>query len=120
FNRIKGVVPTVKAVHLPPSGVGRFHCYISIDKKVDGESKQAALIALGAVDFVKHVFVVDADINVYREEEVLWAMATRVQAGEAVLVAVGPRSPHRAIEGDAIDRRWSTADALREGLRRAK
>ncbi len=84
FNRIKGVVPTVKAVHLPTSGVGRFHCYISIDKKVDGESKQAALIALGAVDFVKHVFVVDADVNVYREEEVLWAVATRVQADQDV------------------------------------
>lgn len=84
FNRIKAVVPTVKAVHLPTSGVGRYHCYISIDKKVDGESKQAALIALGNVDFVKHVFVVDADINVYREEEVLWAMATRVQADQDV------------------------------------
>jgi len=84
FNRIKGVVPTVKAVHLPASGVGRFHCYISIDKKVDGESKQAALIALGAVDFVKHVIVVDSDIDVFREEEVLWAIATRVQADQDV------------------------------------
>jgi UbiD family decarboxylase len=84
FNRIKGVVPTVKAVHLPTSGVGRFHCYISIDKKVDGESKQAALIALGTVDFVKHVFVVDSDVDVYKEEEVLWAVATRVQADQDV------------------------------------
>jgi UbiD family decarboxylase len=84
FNRIKGVVPTVQAVHLPASGVGRFHCYISIDKKVDGESKQAALIALGTVDFVKHVFVVDADVDVYKEEEVLWAVATRVQADQDV------------------------------------
>jgi 2,5-furandicarboxylate decarboxylase 1 len=84
FNRIKGVVPTVQAVHLPTSGVGRFHCYISIDKKVDGESKQAALIALGAVDFVKHVVVVDSDVDVYREEEVLWAVATRVQADQDV------------------------------------
>ena len=84
FNRIKGVVPTVKAVHLPSSGVGRFHCYISIDKKVDGESKQAALIALGACDFVKHVVVVDSDVDVYREEEVLWSIATRVQADEDV------------------------------------
>jgi len=50
----------------------------------DGESKQAALIALGAVDFVKHVFVVDADVNVYREAEVLWAVATRVQADQDV------------------------------------
>ncbi len=84
YNAIKGVVPTVKAVHLPTSAVGRFHCYISIDKTVDGESKQAALIALGACDFVKHVFVVDGDIDVYREEEVLWAVATRVQADQDV------------------------------------
>ena len=84
YNAIKGVVPTVKAVHLPTSAVGRFHCYISIEKRVDGESKQAALIALGACDFVKHVVVVDSDIDVYREEEVLWAIATRVQADQDV------------------------------------
>lgn len=84
FNRIKGVVPTVKAVHLPNSGCGRFNCYISIDKKVDGESKQAALIALGECDFVKNVFVVDADINPFNEHEVMWAFATRVQADQDV------------------------------------
>lgn len=84
FNRIKGVIPTVKAVHLPSSGVGRFHCYISMDKKLDGQPKQAALIALGAVDFVKHVVVVDDDIDVFREEDVLWAVATRVQADQDV------------------------------------
>jgi len=34
---------------------------------------------------VKHVVVVvDADIDVYREEEVLWAVATRVQADQDV------------------------------------
>ncbi len=84
YNRIRGVIPTVKAVHLPASGVGRFHCYISLDNRVEGEAKQAALIALGAVDFVKHVVVVDSDVDVYREEEVLWAVATRVQAGTDV------------------------------------
>jgi 2,5-furandicarboxylate decarboxylase 1 len=84
YNRIKGVVPGVRAVHLPASAVGRFHCYISIDKRVDGESKQAALIALGSCDFVKHVVVVDSDIDPFREEEVLWAIATRVQADEDV------------------------------------
>ncbi len=36
------------------------------------------------MDFVKHVFVVDADVNVFREEEVLWAVATRVQADQDV------------------------------------
>lgn len=84
FNRIKGVVPTVKAVHLPNSGCGRFNCYISIDKKVNGESKQAALIALGECDFVKNVFVVDADVDPFNEQEVMWAFATRVQADQDV------------------------------------
>ena len=81
---IRGVVPTVKAVHFPMSGSCRFNCYISIDKKVDGETKQAALAALGGCDFVKHVVVVDADIDIYNEEEVMWAVATRVQADQDV------------------------------------
>jgi 2,5-furandicarboxylate decarboxylase 1 len=84
FNLIRGIVPTVKAVHFPMSGGCRFNCYISIDKKVDGETKQAALAALGGCDFVKHVVVVDADIDIYNEEEVMWAVATRVQADHDV------------------------------------
>jgi UbiD family decarboxylase len=84
FNLIRGVVPTTRAVHFPISGCGRFNCYIAIDKKVDGETKQAALAALGGCDFVKHVVVVDADINIYNEEEVMWAVATRVQADQDV------------------------------------
>ncbi len=84
YNRIKGVVPSVKSVHLPASGVCRLHCNISIDKKVDGESKQAAFIALGEVDMIKHVFVVDADIDPFDDRQVLYAIATRVQADQAI------------------------------------
>ena len=84
FNLIRGIVPTVQAVHFPISGCCRFNCYISIDKKIDGETKQAALAALAGCDFVKHVVVVDKDIDVYNEEQVMWAMATRVQADQDV------------------------------------
>ena len=84
FNAIRGVVPTVKAVHFAISGTCRFNCYISIDKKVEGEPKQAALMAMAHCDFVKHVVVVDADIDPFKEEEVMWAVATRVQADNDV------------------------------------
>jgi UbiD family decarboxylase len=84
FNLIKAVVPSVTAVHLPVSGVCRLHCNVSIDKKVDGESKQAAFVVLGAVDMIKHVFVVDADVDVFDDRQVLWAVATRVQADQAI------------------------------------
>src|SRR3970040_461855 len=96
FNLIRGAVPTVKAVHFPMSGGCRFNCYISIDKKVDGETKQAALAALGGCDFVKHVVVVDADIDIYNEEEVMWAVATRVQADQDVDII-------RNVKGNTLD-----------------
>jgi len=77
-------VPTVRAVHFAASGSCRFNCYISIDKKVPGETKQAALAAFGAVDFIKNIIVVDADIDPFNEQEVMFAVATRTQAREAV------------------------------------
>ncbi|MBI2817822.1 MAG: UbiD family decarboxylase [Acidobacteria bacterium] len=84
YNVIKGVVPTLKAVHFAPSGSCRFNCYISIDKKVPGESKQAALAAFGTIDFIKNIVVVDADIDPFNEQEVMFAVATRTQARESV------------------------------------
>jgi 2,5-furandicarboxylate decarboxylase 1 len=96
YNRIKGVVPTVKALHLPDSGTGRFNCYISIDKKVNGESKQAALIAMGECDFVKNIVVVDGDVNPYDEQEVMWSVATRVQADQDVEIL-------KNVKGNTLD-----------------
>jgi 2,5-furandicarboxylate decarboxylase 1 len=84
FNIVKGIVPTVKGVHFAPSGSCRFNCYISIDKRVQGETKQAALAAFGAVDFVKNIIVVDGDIDPFNEQEVMFAVATRTQARESV------------------------------------
>lgn len=84
YNAVKGVVPTVKGLHLPNSGCGRFNCYLSIDKKISGETKQAALIVLGDCDFIKNIVVVDADIDPFDEEQVLWAVATRTQADRDV------------------------------------
>jgi 2,5-furandicarboxylate decarboxylase 1 len=42
------------------------------------------LIALGEIDFVKNVVVVDEDVDPFNEEEVMWSVATRVQADEDV------------------------------------
>jgi len=79
YTAIRGVVPTVKGIHFAISGTCRFNCYISIDKKVEGETKQAALMAIAQCDFVKNVIVVDGDIDPFNEQEVMWAVATRMQ-----------------------------------------
>ena len=84
YSKVQSVVPTVTAVCLPPSGTGRFHCYISIKKRSEGEAKLAAMAAFSGSELIKHVVVVDDDIDVYDEERVLWAVATRVDAATDV------------------------------------
>lgn len=76
---VEKVVSNLKAVHFPPSGNCSHHCYISIKKEVQGEAKRAALAAIAMVPFIKHVVVVDDDVDIYRDEEVLWAISTRVR-----------------------------------------
>ncbi len=96
FNAIRGVVPTVKAVHFAVSGTCRFNCYISVDKRVEGETKQAALMAMAHCDFVKNAIVVDADIDPFKEEDVMWAVATRVQPDTDIDII-------RNIKGSVLD-----------------
>ncbi|MDO8673353.1 MAG: UbiD family decarboxylase [Dehalococcoidia bacterium] len=79
YNAIKGVVPTVKAVHFAVSGNCRLNCYISIDQNVEGQGRQAALMAMASCDFAKNVIVVDSDVDPFNEQEVMWAVATRCQ-----------------------------------------
>ncbi|MBI3016068.1 MAG: UbiD family decarboxylase [Candidatus Tectomicrobia bacterium] len=84
FNAIRGVVPSVRGVHFAFSGNCRLNCYVSIEKQAEGQARQAALMALASCDFIKNVIVVDADIDPFNEQEVLWAVATRCQPHEAV------------------------------------
>ncbi len=86
YRNVQRIVPTVTGVCLPTSGAGRFHCYISIDKRCDGESKLAAMAAFTASELIKHVIIVDKDIDVYNEEQVLWAVATRVDAATDISI----------------------------------
>jgi 2,5-furandicarboxylate decarboxylase 1 len=86
YRKVQNVVPTVTAVCLPVSGTGRFHCYISIEKRAEGEAKLAAMAAFTGSELIKHVIVVDQDIDVYDEPQVLWAVATRVDAATDVAI----------------------------------
>ena len=79
---VKLASPKVRAVHMPASGRCRFICYISIDKIIEGEPKNAAMAAFAADPFLKYVVVVDQDVNVLNDEEVLHAIATRARADQ--------------------------------------
>ncbi len=60
-------------------------------KKQPGEGKNALLAALSVMD-LKHVVVVDDDIDVFNAMDVEWAIATRVQGDRDVIVIPGARA----------------------------
>lgn len=86
YEEIKRAVPQIRGVHFPISGCCRFHAYISVKQMVDGEGMVAALAAFPHHDELKHVIVVDDDVDPFNEREVMWAMATRVQPDTDVTI----------------------------------
>ena len=89
-NALARAVPNVKAVHVPTSGGSAFTAYVSMRQTRPGEARHAISIVLGVDHYLKLVVVVDDDIDVFDESDVLWALATRVQADRDVITV--PRS----------------------------
>ena len=85
YDAVKKVVPSVKAVHLPMSGV-LYHIYVSIKKRVQGEGKLAGIGALAGHIWATMVVVVDEDVDVFNEADVMWAVATRTVADRDVSI----------------------------------
>jgi 2,5-furandicarboxylate decarboxylase 1 len=86
IKAVRQTVPTVKSVCMPVSGNCRFHAYISIAKRAPGQAKNAICAAFAADMLLKHVVVVDEDIDVFDEEQVLWAVSNRFQADKDLVV----------------------------------
>ena len=80
----------VKDINVTLGGRAFWHAIISI-KKQAGEGKNALLAALSVMD-LKHVVVVDDDIDVFDGEMVEWAIATRVQGDRDVMIIPGARA----------------------------
>src|SRR5712675_2689774 len=80
---------TVKDINVTLGGCAFWHAVISI-KKQPGEAKNALLAALSVMD-LKHVVVVDDDIDIFDPTDVEWAIATRVQGDKDILIVTNAR-----------------------------
>src|SRR3972149_2444084 len=87
---------------------------ISMKKSAEGQPVRAALAVIAAGNLVKQVIVVDDDIDVFDAQQVLWAVSTRVKAGDDVSILkglqgslLGPSNPRfGTTEGLIIDYTW--------------
>jgi UbiD family decarboxylase len=88
YSLLKAQFPNLLNVHVPMSGCGQNHVYLQIRKTHEGHGKAILTAALGmaARINVKHVFVVDEDIDIFDDKEVLLALATRFQGDRDMIV----------------------------------
>ncbi|MHA1594837.1 MAG: UbiD family decarboxylase [Candidatus Baldrarchaeia archaeon] len=91
WDYVRQLVPHVRGVNLTDGGCGWLHAVISIRKNTDGDGKNVALAAFAAHPSLKHVVVVDDDINPYDMREVEWAIATRFNAERDLIIIRGAR-----------------------------
>ncbi|PXY23294.1 3-octaprenyl-4-hydroxybenzoate carboxy-lyase [Prauserella coralliicola] len=89
LSELRRNFPCVTGVHLSLGGTCRYHLYVQVDGPAPGEAKNVLLAALAVHYDVKHVTVVDADVDVTDPTEVEWAVATRFQADRDLVVVQG-------------------------------
>uniref|UniRef100_A0A7C1P377 Anhydromevalonate phosphate decarboxylase n=1 Tax=Thermofilum pendens TaxID=2269 RepID=A0A7C1P377_THEPE len=91
WDSVSKVVPKVQCVRLTPGGGSWLVAVISIVKTNEGDPKNVILAAFAAHPSLKIVVVVDEDVDPDRVDEVEWAIATRMQPSEDLVVVTGAR-----------------------------
>ena len=92
WDALKMAVREPVAVYCPPGGGGMYNIRAAIRQRVPGEARNAIMAAFGSFAEIKHIFVVDDDIDVYNDNQIDWALATRFQADRDLVIAGGMRS----------------------------
>ncbi len=86
WDSVRKVVPKVHKVRLARGGGMWLHAVVSISKNVDGDAKNAIMAAFAGHPSLKHVVVVDPDVDPDNPYEVEWAIATRFQAHKDLVI----------------------------------
>jgi 2,5-furandicarboxylate decarboxylase 1 len=81
--------PNVIDVHLSMGGVGRYVLRVKLRKRQEGEAKNVIMGAFAGHYDLKHVIVVDEDVNIHDAREVEWAVVTRAQPDRDFVIIAG-------------------------------
>ncbi|QYZ80415.1 UbiD family decarboxylase [Methanofollis formosanus] len=90
YRAVAGVT-TVRNVVLTTGGCGYLHGIVQVRKNTQGDGKNAIMAAFAAHTSLKHVVVVDEDIDPFDPEDVEYAIATRVRGDRDLMVVTGVR-----------------------------
>ncbi len=102
-------VARVKNVLLTDGGCCYLHAVVQIKKMGEGEAKNAVIAAFAAHPSLKHVVVVDDDIDIFNPNDVEYAIATRVRWDEDVVLIPG-------VKGSSLDPSAKNALTTKVGI----
>ncbi|HID50709.1 MAG TPA: UbiD family decarboxylase [Anaerolineae bacterium] len=84
FNEVNKAVRCTGAV-ITPGGASWLHAVVQIEKEGPDDGRRAIEAAYKGHGSLKHVWVVDTDVDIHDPAQVEWAMATRFQADKDLL-----------------------------------
>jgi len=92
WRALEGAVREPVAVYATTSSGGAFNVRVALRQRVPGEARNAIGACMGALANCKNVFVVDPDVDIFSDEQMDWAMATRFQPDRDLIVMSNMRT----------------------------
>ena len=108
FKEVKKVAD-VRNVVMTPGGCWYFHAVVQIHKNSDEEAKKAIDASFAAHKSLKHVVIVDDDINIFDPNDVEFAIATRVKGDEDIYI-------YPNVRGSTLDPRSDNGIGTKMGI----
>ena len=102
-------VARVRNVILTEGGCNYFHAVVQIEKETEEDAKRAIEAAFQAHGSLKHVLVVDSDIDIYSSRDLEFALATRMRGDEDLVV-------HPHVRASTLDPRSIVAITTKVGV----
>ena len=89
---IRSTIPEIVDIHQPFSGASRNLLFVSIRKEHPLQARQVVHALWGSrlLGLSKMIVIVDADVNVQREDAVWFAVGTHVNPGRDLIIDDGP------------------------------
>jgi 2,5-furandicarboxylate decarboxylase 1 len=86
---LKSAIPEPLDVYLVETGGGSNTLRVKIKQRRPGDARSAITALFGGIMRLKHIYVLDEDIDIRDTKQVEWAMGTRFQAHEDLIILQG-------------------------------
>ena len=102
-------VAKVKDVMLTEGGCCYFHAVVQIEKETEEDARRAIDAAIKAHRSLKHVLVVDSDIDIHDPRDLEYALATRMRGDEDIVL-------YPNVRGSTLDPRSNEGMTTKVGV----